>query len=239
MKWTPLNLGFGISLLVHTIVLGVMMVARTGLRQAVMEQEDVPITLILVAAPKEANVKRAMATVIAPAPVPSPTPQPVKPKPAEIRVATAVELVQKTVQAIESPAPVADRQLTTPAVAIAQPVAQNEFRGDASAIKHGYDVTTMEAQPGIKAKPNYLKNPEPIYPLLARRRHQEGLVLLTVTVEVTGKAASIKIKKSSGYPSLDEAALQAVREWEFEPARIDSLAVQSQIEVPVRFKLTP
>jgi protein TonB len=43
---------------------------------------------------------------------------------------------------------------------------------------------------------------------------------------------------SSGFPRLDEAALQAARSWEFEPARVGSLAVKSDIEVPVRFKLT-
>ena len=35
---------------------------------------------------------------------------------------------------------------------------------------------------------------------------------------------------------LDEAAMQAVRDWEFEPARIGPLPVEAEIEVPVRFE---
>jgi outer membrane biosynthesis protein TonB len=37
---------------------------------------------------------------------------------------------------------------------------------------------------------------------------------------------------------LNDAALQAMRYWEFEPARIGPSAMESEIEVPVRFKLT-
>jgi periplasmic protein TonB len=89
----------------------------------------------------------------------------------------------------------------------------------------------------VKARPNYLKNPEPIYPLAARRRHQEGLVLLAVIATTRGRAARVEVKQSSRFPLLDETAIQAVRGWEFEPARIGALAVESEIEVPVRFKL--
>jgi protein TonB len=88
------------------------------------------------------------------------------------------------------------------------------------------------------AQPNYLKNPEPLYPLLARRHNQQGIVLLTVKVTAQGRVSHVELKQSSGFPVLDEAALQAVRYWEFEPARIGSLGVESQIEVPVRFILT-
>jgi protein TonB len=84
-----------------------------------------------------------------------------------------------------------------------------------------------------------LKNPEPPYPPTARRRHQEGLVLLRVKVNPHGRALSVEIKNSSGFPLLDEAAQTAVRDWEFQPARLGLLAVESEIEVPVRFKLMP
>ena len=95
----------------------------------------------------------------------------------------------------------------------------------------------MEVRPGVKARPNYLRNPEPPYPLLARRRRQEGTVLLSVRVTENGRAALVNLKTSSGYPLLDEAALRAVRDWEFDPARAAGIAVESQIEVPVRFVL--
>jgi protein TonB len=97
----------------------------------------------------------------------------------------------------------------------------------------------VQAQPDIRAKPNYLKNPEPVYPELARRRRQEGLVLLAVKITAQGRAERVEIKKSSGFSLLDNAAVEAVCDWEFQPARIGSLALESEIEVPVRFELTP
>jgi len=48
----------------------------------------------------------------------------------------------------------------------------------------------------------------------------------------------VELKRTSGYPTLDAAALEAVPGWEFEPARIGSRGVDSEIEVPVRFQLT-
>ncbi len=110
-------------------------------------------------------------------------------------------------------------------------------RGDGSSIKPGLDATTIEAPPAPLAKPNYLKNPEPDYPPRAKQRGQQGLVLLEVRVTAKGRAAEITIKQSSGHPLLDEAATKAVRDWEFEPAKVGLIAVESRIEVPIRYRL--
>ena len=55
------------------------------------------------------------------------------------------------------------------------------------------------------AKPKYQNNPDPTYPTIARRRHQEGVVILVIQVTANGKAAKVFVKKSSGFPLLDEA----------------------------------
>lgn len=104
--------------------------------------------------------------------------------------------------------------------------------------KAGEDLHKPDSAPAVRATPIYRINPEPAYPPSARRRGQQGLVLLTVHVTAQGRAAGVEVKRSCGFAVLDEAALRAVRNWEFEPARIDSLAVDSEIEVPLRFKLT-
>jgi protein TonB len=111
--------------------------------------------------------------------------------------------------------------------------------GSSDSGKPDEGCITKMAQPEIIAMPNYFKNPDPSYPALARRRHQEGVVLLAVKVTAKGKAKGITVKKSSGFRLLDEAALKAVQDWEFQPARAGSLAVDSEIEVPVQFKLVP
>jgi TonB family C-terminal domain len=73
--------------------------------------------------------------------------------------------------------------------------------------------------------------------LAAQRRHQAGTVWLIVRVTANGRAARVELTRSSGFPLLDEAAMAAVRRWEFEPARVGAQAVASTIEIPVHFKL--
>lgn len=91
--------------------------------------------------------------------------------------------------------------------------------------------------PEVLAHPLYKKNPEPGYPASARRRRQEGVVLLKVDVSEEGQATRVELQHSSGFASLDDTALHAVRGWEFEPARSGSRRVPCTIEVPVRFAL--
>lgn len=97
--------------------------------------------------------------------------------------------------------------------------------------------TPIQARSVDRTRANYRRNPKPPYPPAARRRHQEGTVLLAVQVSSHGRASRVVLKQSSGFALLDEAALQTIRDWDFEPARIGSLAVESAIEVPVRFQL--
>lgn len=57
----------------------------------------------------------------------------------------------------------------------------------------------------------YAQIPYPPYPIAALERGEQGKVVLLVTVSPRGVLNSVKIAESSGYPSLDEAALQAAK----------------------------
>lgn len=83
------------------------------------------------------------------------------------------------------------------------------------------------------------RNKPPAYPTAARLAGQAGRVLLTVVVAVDGSAKDMRLAQSSGHPALDEAALTAVRAWRFEPAKRNGVAVELEIDVPIRFRLTP
>ena len=87
------------------------------------------------------------------------------------------------------------------------------------------------------AKPNYLRNPPPKYPAESRKLREQGLVLLKVFVTADGRAGDVQLQRSSGFARLDEAAIRAVRRWEFSPARVGLTAVACAVEVPVRFGL--
>ncbi len=81
-------------------------------------------------------------------------------------------------------------------------------------------------------------NAPPRYPYLARARAQEGQVVVRVEVDAAGSVRTITIARSSGFALLDEAALGAVREWRFEPARRSGVAVTATLDVPISFRLT-
>lgn len=83
-----------------------------------------------------------------------------------------------------------------------------------------------------------LGNPAPGYPYYARRRGQEGRVILRVRVSAAGAAERVSVRNSSGYPLLDEAAIEAVRAWRFEPASRRGTPISGLVDVPVFFRLT-
>jgi len=88
-----------------------------------------------------------------------------------------------------------------------------------------------------QATPLYKTNPPPEYPSIARRRGQEGVVLLEAFIDITGRVSQLRILDSSGYPVLDKAALRAVRYWHFTPGTINGKQQQMRVKVPVRFQL--
>jgi protein TonB len=89
------------------------------------------------------------------------------------------------------------------------------------------------------ARVEYGSNPAPMYPAQARRRSQQGTVALRILVGVDGRVERVEIVRSSGFDSLDEAAVETVRtRWRFVPAQRDGVAVESWVEVPIRFALT-
>jgi periplasmic protein TonB len=90
----------------------------------------------------------------------------------------------------------------------------------------------------VSAVPRYRSNPPPDYPISSRRRGEEGTVLLNVVVTTDGRPNTVSVAHSSGYPLLDRAAVAAVREWTFEPARVGGVPISSQVVVPVRFSLS-
>jgi protein TonB len=103
----------------------------------------------------------------------------------------------------------------------------------------GQRQTGAASQEGYsEAMPRYRENRPPVYPGTARQRGYEGDVLIMAEVRADGRIGAIRIKRSSGYPSLDDAALEAVKVWRFEPARRMGAALDAWVEIPVRFKLS-
>jgi protein TonB len=84
---------------------------------------------------------------------------------------------------------------------------------------------------------DYLRNPPPVYPSDAKKRGEEGTVVLWVELTEEGRVESTTVSASSGYDSLDRAALDAVRRWRFQPAKVGGIGIRSTVKVPIRFDL--
>lgn len=84
----------------------------------------------------------------------------------------------------------------------------------------------------------YLHNPKPQYPPISQQLEEQGTVHLLVTVNPRGQVSQVQIKHSSGYPRLDSAALQAVQQWQFIPAKQGDNPITATTIVPIVFKLS-
>lgn len=87
------------------------------------------------------------------------------------------------------------------------------------------------------AEADYLNNPAPIYPRMSKRLAEQGTVIVRVLITPEGLAGQAEVSKSSGFERLDQAALDAVRNWRFVPGRRMGVAEAMWFNVPVRFVL--
>jgi len=78
---------------------------------------------------------------------------------------------------------------------------------------------------------------KPAYPESARRARIQGVTLLRFLVLATGRVGSVTVAESAGHGDLDRAAIDAVKQWRFEPARRGSEPVDVWVTLPVRFEL--
>ena len=97
------------------------------------------------------------------------------------------------------------------------------------------DSTPEAGSMRSKVRPG--NNPRPEYPRTAREAGWEGTVVLQVMVLPDGSAGNVTLHKTSGYSILDEAALAAVKGWQFVPAMDGNFPIQSMVRMPVRFDL--
>lgn len=98
------------------------------------------------------------------------------------------------------------------------------------------DDSPVITQPLVDARYSQ-SNLKPQYPAMARRLGHQGTVTLEVTVSPDGQARQVKVAESSGYQSLDKAAIQAISRWRFIPATINGEAVEQSLLTRWTYKL--
>ena len=63
------------------------------------------------------------------------------------------------------------------------------------------------------------------------------MVVLEILIRADGSVGEIKLKASSGFKRLDEAAMNAVKRWRYQPATQGGIAIDFWYEQPVEFNL--
>jgi len=105
--------------------------------------------------------------------------------------------------------------------------------GEATAADRARDVFELQAL-DEPARPLFQSPPN--YPSELRRRKIEGTVFVVFVVDPQGKVENLRVERSSD-PGFEQAALDAVRRWRFEPAVRGGAKVPSRMRIPIRFAL--
>jgi protein TonB len=88
---------------------------------------------------------------------------------------------------------------------------------------------------GAVKPPKLVKEVQPVYPEIARQARVEGVVILAAKTDEAGKVVDVNVLRS--IPLLDQAAIDAVRQWIYEPLVVEGKAVTAVFTVTVRFQL--
>jgi protein TonB len=83
--------------------------------------------------------------------------------------------------------------------------------------------------------PTKIRNVNPVYPEDAKAQKVQGVVIIEARIEPDGRVGDVRILRS--IPMLDEAALEAVRQWEFTPTWLNGEPVPVIMTVTLNFTL--
>ena len=84
--------------------------------------------------------------------------------------------------------------------------------------------------------PTVVRQVKPDYPESAKKERVQGNVMLAVVVKKDGTVGDVTVKKAL-HPELDEAAVRAMKKWEFKPGTKDGKAVDVAVDVEMTFNL--
>ena len=101
----------------------------------------------------------------------------------------------------------------------------------------GPRASTGRGAAAARTPVRYARVVKPEYPRKARTAGWEGTTVLKVRVDRGGRPGLVTVDRTSGFETLDRAAVRAMRRWEFHPARNGDRTVASWVKVPVSFQL--
>lgn len=131
---------------------------------------------------------------------------------------------------LETPSPAPPKAA---AVKLPEPSPREEMLSPPVAVVPAREQAKIDAPP----KPQAAIRPK--YPSGAKRRGEQGDVVLEIAVDARGRVAAAAVVTSSGFPELDAAAAAAVKAASFTPAQAGGRTVSSSARLTVSFRLKP
>jgi protein TonB len=175
---------------------------------------------------------------------------PLPPPPPAVRVARAeTSSQQPTDEAPRAPteAPPSIAPETGPAGVVSDPGAVPSI-GEAEGIgvlPVGKTVVVQPPDPprpagpvrvaDLPVTPRKIGDVRPVYPEFARAARLEGTVIMEAVLDTTGRVTQLRVIKSA--PMFDQAALDAVRQWQYTPSLYGGRPVSVLMTITVRFTL--
>jgi TonB family protein len=89
---------------------------------------------------------------------------------------------------------------------------------------------------GGVSRPRAIYSPDPEFSDEARKNKYQGTVVLHLIVGADGKTSNIHVIRSLGM-GLDEKAVEAARQWRFDPAKKDGQPVPVEVDMEINFRL--
>lgn len=105
--------------------------------------------------------------------------------------------------------------------------------GQPGAAEMGQNLDQAFSLSEIDQKPRVISQAVPVYPAVMRKT--DGSVYVRFVVDPAGRVSNLRIEKSS-HPEFEKPALEAVKQWKFEPAIKAGQRVACKMRIPIRFQ---
>lgn len=231
--------GWSVSALAHAAAFA-LLAGHFGAKQTTEPPVVPPIAIDVVTPTQRAA---AVATPVAPPRPSTPTPAmqqhphnpapPASPPPSARHAAPAAVTKQPAAPATSHSQEAASAQ---PAAAASAAPSAAASAAPAGATHELAEPPELPVTPPV-GNAAYLHNPPPRYPQSAQEEGWEGRVVLRVHVDAGGHPVEVRLHASSNHDVLDNAALAAVRQWSFVPAKRGSTPTDGWVDVPLDFRL--